>query len=331
MSTYRLALVTGADGLLGSHLVRRLLEGGISVRAAIEPKSDSPALKGLEVDQRACDLLADNGGLDEAMAGCDCVFHCAAITDMWADPEVAWKVNLEGTRKVLDACLKNGTRRLVHTGTASSFAFGPVDQPGDETGAFSPVYRGTPYMESKHQAMKLVFEYTKDRGFDAVVIAPTFLLGAFDYRPSGGELIRQFIKRGLKYVSSGGRNFAYAGDVAGAAVLALEKGKTGAAYITGGENLTYMDFFTRVARIAGVEPPRKVMPKTLIMVAGAAGSAYARVTGKRAMINLKMAKFSCYNTYYSSRKAAAELGMTFIPIETAIEESIESLREYGHV
>lgn len=331
MSNYSKALVTGADGLLGSNLVRNLLERGVEVRALIQPGVDSPTLDGLDIERRECDLLSDDDSMKEAFKGCDCCFHCAAITDMWADPEITWKVNLVGTRKVLEAFREEGIRRLVHIGTASSFKFGTRENPGDETGGFSRVYEGTAYMESKHHAMKLVQDQVAGKGIDAVIVAPTFLLGAYDYRPSGGELIRQFLSRGLKYVSSGGRNFAYARDVAEAAALALEKGKTGESYIAGGENLDYLDFFGRVAQIAGVDPPRRTIPDALVKAAGAAGSLFAAITKKRAVITWKMARFSCYDTYYSSRKAIEELGMPRSPVEVAIEESIKSLREYGHI
>lgn len=323
-------LVTGADGLLGSHLVRRLLEGGYEVRALLQPGSDSPTLHGLGIETYEGDIL---GGADElagAVEGCPYAFHCAAIANMWADPDLTRRVNFDGARNVFDACLSAGVERLVHIGSASSFSFGPMEAPGDETGPFPGAYRNVPYMESKHRAMKLLFEYVEGKNLDAVVVAPTFLLGDFDFRPSGGELIRQFINRGLKYISPGGRNFAYAGDVARAAVLALEKGRRGEAYIAGGENLCYYDFFTGVARIAGVEPPKRVIPKAAVMAAGAAGSLASRITGKQAVINTRMARFSCYDTYYSSGKAQRELGMEVSGIEVAIEESIGCLRAYGH-
>lgn len=324
-------LVTGADGLLGSHLVRKLIERGDQVAALVQKGTEAPTIEGLPLERFQGDLLEKESGLKQAVSGCQAVIHCAAIANMWADRDLTWAVNLEGTRKVLEACIDEGAGRLVHIGTASSFAFGPLEDPGDETKPFSPVYRGMAYMESKHRAMELVQEYVNERGLDAVVVAPTFLLGAYDYRPSGGELVKQFIKRGMKYVSPGGRNFAYAGDVAGAAAAALEKGEAGEAYIAGGENLTYFDFFTRVARAYGIDPPRRVIPKPVVIAAGATGSLYNKVSGKRTPIDLRMAKVSCYDTYYSSDKAKRELGMTETPIEAAIEESIDSLKEYGHI
>lgn len=324
-------LVTGADGLLGGHLVRKLLARDLSVRVFIQPGSASPSLAGLTLDRVEGDLIEDDGRLEEALPGCRYVFHCAAITDFWADPDLVWKVNLEGTRRMLDACLKADVERLVFVGSASSFQFGSLENPGDESAPYPRAYRGVPYMESKHKATELVREYTRDRGLDAVIVSPTFLMGGYDSRPSSGELIRQFLQRGLRVASPGGRNFACARDVAAAMTEALDKGRTGERYILGGQNLSYLDFFTRVARIAGVEPPRRVLPRAVVLAAGAAGSLSEKLTGRRAFLNLPMARMSCLSTFYSPAKAVAELGMPQTSIDAAIEESYKSLKEYGHI
>jgi len=325
-------LVIGADGLLGSHLVRKLIEREYAVRVFIQPQSKSPTLEGLPVELIRGDLLDADDRLEQAVDGCRYVFHCAAITDMWADRDITWKVNLGGTRRVLNACREKGVQRLVFTGSASSFQFGTVENPGDESGSFPAAYRGIAYMESKHRAMKLVLEYVDQLGLDAVVVAPTFLLGALDWRPSSGELIRQFLKRRMRFTSPGGRSFVHASDVALAMAAAAEKGEKGQCYIAGGHNLSYLDFFTKVANISrGVNPPRFVLPRSAVMACGAAGSLYGKVFSKRPPLNLKMAKLALFGTYYSSDKAARELGMPRTPIDVSIEESIKSLRDYGYV
>jgi dihydroflavonol-4-reductase len=325
-------LVIGADGLLGSHLVRKLIARDCSVRVFIQPQSRSPTLDGLPVQLIEGDLLDADDRLEQAVAGCHFVFHCAAITDMWADAGITWQVNLEGTRRVLSACLEKGVDRLVFTGSASSFQFGTIDNPGDESGSFPAAYRGIAYMESKYRAMQLVREYADRRGLDAVVVAPTFLLGALDWRPSSGELIRQFIKRKMRFTSPGGRNFVHASDVALAMVAAAENGEKGQCYIAGGHNVSYLDFFTKVANIAGgVKPPRFVLPKSAIMACGAAGSLYGKVFSRRPPLNLKMARLALCGTYYSADKVVRELGMPQTPIDTAIAESVNSLRDYGYV
>ncbi len=327
-----IALVTGPDGLLGSHLVRSLLDRSWSVRVLTQPGSSSPTLGDLPVDRVEGDLLDEGTSLENAVKGCDHVFHCAAITDLRADPELTWRVNLDGTRRILDACASQKVRRLVHTGSASSFQFGSMESPGDETAPFPQAHRGIAYMESKYQAMKEVQARVKDGTLDAVIVAPTFLLGSYDWRPSSGELIRQFIRRGLRFTSPGGRNFAHAADVAMALVSACEKGESGECYLAGGENLSYLQFFSRVASIAGsVEPPRLVLPAPIIRAAGFAGSVYSGIFRRPALLDNQMSRLSLYGTYYSSAKAVRVLGMPQTSIDGAIEASIQSLREYGHI
>lgn len=325
-------LVIGADGLLGSHLVRRLIEHDHSVRVLVHPQSRSPTLDGLPVQVTRADLLSDDECLERAVRGCRHVFHCAAITDPWSSPELTWKVNLEGTRKVIVACLAMGIERLVFTGSASTFQFGPPERPGDESGSFPQQYRGIAYMESKHAATRLVLDAVRQRGLDAVVVAPTFLLGDLDWRPSSGELIRQFIKRRLLFTSPGGRSFACAADVAEALLAAAERGRRGECYIAGGRNLSYLEFFGLVARIAGgVRPPRVVLPASVVVASGAVGSLVGRLASRKPALDLMTARLSIHGSYYSSAKAIGELGMPQTATEIAIEQSIRSLRNYGHL
>jgi dihydroflavonol-4-reductase len=325
------ALVTGADGLLGSHLVRQLLGQGLSVRVFVQPGLESPTLRDLPLDRVAGDLLADDRTVENAVHGCATVFHCAAITDLNADRDRVWRVNLDGTRRVLDACAREGVRRLIFTGSASSFQFGPLDAPGDETGGFPANYRGVPYMESKHQAMERVRRSALRGDVDAVIVAPTFMLGDLDSRPSSGELIRQFIVRGLRFTSPGGRNFVRAADVAAAMIAAMSKGRRGECYIAGGHNVTYLDFFTEVARIAGARPPKWVVPRSALLAVGAIGSAAGKLRGTRPPLDLRMARLASLGTYYSPRKAVAELGMPQTPWQTGIAETLAGLRAFGHL
>ncbi|MBI2604904.1 MAG: NAD-dependent epimerase/dehydratase family protein [Deltaproteobacteria bacterium] len=151
-------LITGADGLLGNNLVRELLDerNGHAVRVLLQPLAEGGSLSELNVEKVHADIISDVAILDESMKGCDGVFHCAAITDLLASHEAVDLVNVTGTRNIIESCLKNRVKRLVFVGSASSFQFGTRHCPGDETGGFSPTYKGMSYMESKHAAMKLV-------------------------------------------------------------------------------------------------------------------------------------------------------------------------------
>ncbi|MFH2006180.1 MAG: SDR family NAD(P)-dependent oxidoreductase [bacterium] len=323
-------LVTGGDGLLGSHLVRQLIERSFEVRVLVQPGSDAPTLAGLPIERIAADLTDDGPGLEEATRGCDGVFHCAAITSPFASSDLTWRVNLEGTRRVLDTCARQKVRRLVFVGSASSFQFGPLERPGDETGGFPAAYRGVPYMESKHQAMQLVQERARE-GLDAVIVAPTFMLGSHDWRPSSGELVRQYVQRGFPLVPPAGRSFAYAADVAAATIAAFERGRTGEVYILGGANLTYRDFFGRVAKLAGVAPPRGILPESALRGAGAVGSLVSGITGSAQGFDRTMARLALCGAYYSSAKAIRELGMAQTPVEVGIRDCLAGLREHGQL
>jgi dihydroflavonol-4-reductase len=184
-------------------------------------------------------------------------------------------------------------------------------------------------MESKYEASGLVRSYVKRHGLDAVIVAPNFMFGSYDSRPSSGELIRQYLNRNLGVVSPGRRNFVNARNVARAMVDALYQGKAGHSYILGGVNLSYHDFSSNVFRIEGKKPPRIVIPRALFKVGGACGSLYEKISPKKAFIEERLARFSCIKAYYSSAKAYQKLNLTQTNIETTIAESIQSLREYG--
>ena len=324
-------LVTGGDGLLGSHLVRQLVARGDDVRILVQRGSTSPTLRGLPVERVEGDLLEGAGPLLERLDGCRYVFHCAAIADPWAPAELTWRVNLDGTRAVLDAALRVGVDRLVFVGSASSFRYGTQASPGDERAGYPTAYRGIPYMESKHAAMRLVEDYVRRRGLDALTVAPTFLLGDHDWRPSSGELVRRFLAGELAAVSTGGRSFAYAADVATGMVNALARGRRGERYILGGENLTYREFFAHVGEIAGKRPPRWVLPAPVVLAAGLAGSVLGRVLSRSAGFGLTLARLAVVGAYYSSRKAIRELDLPQTHVATGIEDTIRCLRDFGHI
>jgi len=324
-------LVTGPDGLLGSNLVRELLGRGFSVRALIQPKSRSHTLDGLPIERCDGDIL-DPSSLKEAIRDREVVFHCAALTNLWP-PRAPWitEVNVEGTRNILKAVMNSPVKRLVHVGSASSFGFGPKENPGTEESPYLSGRFHMAYMDSKHTAQEMVRQHAQEGKLDAVIVNPTFMIGPFDSGPSSGELILGFIKRKLPFYPPGGRNFVHARDAAKGMIAALEKGRIGENYILGHQNLSYQEFFSKVASIAGIKPPKLQAPKPLILLAGLAGSAFGTISGRTPLISYMMAKISCLGNYYSPAKAVRELGLPQTPIETAIEDAYRWFKDNGYL
>lgn len=324
-------LVTGADGLLGSHIVRALLDAGQEVRALVQPGTTAPTLEGLNIERVDGDLL-DPNSLATAVQGCERVVHAAAITDMGASREKTFEVNVEGTRHLVDASLAADVKRLIFVSSASAHAPGTLEAPGDEASPFPDAHRGLAYAESKHAAAELVRSAVRDRGLDAVIVAPTFMLGDHDWRPSSGEMLRQYLERGIPAVPPGGRNFANAADVAAGVVAAAERGERGETYLLGGENLPYAAFFDAVARAACAPAPRWVLPKSVMLGFGAVGSLVGALNPAHPpQLDLRLARVATLDAYYSSAKAEREVGYVRTPIALGVASELGALRRFGHL
>ncbi len=316
-------LVTGADGLLGSNLVRELVRRNYQVRAFVLPDSPSKSLEGLPVEFcYGCILNPDS--LEKAMKGMEGVIHAAACTQCWPTrSRKIMDVNLEGTRHLIQVCSKATISKLVFISSASAFGFGSKSKPGDESTPFVGNKYGMDYIDSKYKAQQELLEAVKKNRLPATVINPTFMLGPFDSKPLGGRLILEMHRGGLCLCPPGGKNFVFVKDVATAIANALERGKIGECYITGHENLTYRVAFSRIAKALVLPPPKLEMPAPLIKLAGRAGSFVASIRGKRPLLSFPMAKISCDFQFFSSEKAVRELDMPQTPIEVAAREAFD--------
>jgi dihydroflavonol-4-reductase len=325
------AMVTGADGLLGSNLVRALLESGFEVRVMIHPASRSKTLDALPIERGAGNIL-ESKTVEDSARGCDAIFHVAASTALWPprDPMIT-AVNVDGTRNVLDAAVNCGVKRLVHVGSASSFGYGTKEKPGCEETPYKYSGFGLAYFDSKLEAQRMVLRYVKEKRLDAVVVNPTFMIGPHDSGPSSGKMIAKFAEMKLPFYPSGGRNFVHVRDVAAGMVAALQKGNSGECYLMGNRNMDMKEFFTEVARVAGFKPPKYKVPREVMLFSGMAGSAFGAVTGKPPEITLEMARSSCIGSYYSAAKAVRELGLPQTPVETAVEDAYRWLKDNGYI
>ena len=181
-------MVTGADGVLGSNLVRVLLDRGHVVRVLQLTGTTSPTLEGLPIEQRQGNIL-DPDSIEACMEGMEAVIHCAASTQVFpAKNNFIRRVNVEGTNNIAEACLKLSVQRLVYVGTANSFGTQP-DAPelADEGCDYTSHVYGLDYMDSKREAQELLVRRVAEDGLPAIVVNPTFMIGAYDSKPSSGQ------------------------------------------------------------------------------------------------------------------------------------------------
>ncbi len=323
-------LVTGATGLLGSNIAAELLHRGYEVRVLLRKSSNPIALKGLDVELFYGDIT-NAIDINAAAQGCNIIIHSAANTSQWGlESHLHDAVNIQGTQNVLNAVKKWGIERFVHVSTANMFRPGSRTQPGDETGSFSYTKLRTDYIDTKNRAQQLVLESVKNENIPAIVVNPTFMIGARDAKPSSGKMVLYYLKTPLVICPTGGKNFVPVQDVAVGAVNAAARGRIGECYLLAGENLTYQEFFKKINAVTGRTKPFFTAPSALLKTAGHAGDAISKLLGKRIPLSYTNTSMLTIDNYYTPQKAITELAMPQTPIEQAIKEAVNWFAQNGY-
>ncbi len=324
--------VTGANGLLGHNLTRELISRGYQVTAFVPRNEPTRFLETHPLlNIRRGNLLSYKEVL-EAMKGCDSVVHAGANTTISpAHDPLIFLVNVNGTRHVIDAALALHVRKMVNVASASMFGFGPMEHPGDESSPYNCAQFGMDYHLSKLMAYQEVQRAVRERGLNAVTVCPTYMLGAFDARPSSGAMLLALYQGKIPGYTGGGRNYIHVRDVAVGIVHALEYGSMGEAYILGNRNMDYKSAFALMAGVMHIEPPKIRFPDFAIKIFGALSSFIAWVRGTLPTISYKMSLVACADFYYSAKKAVRELNLPQTPIEIAVEDAMNWFSENGYV
>jgi dihydroflavonol-4-reductase len=313
-------LVLGATGHIGSVLARRLVEAGRPVRALVRSSSDRRPIAGLDIECVIGDVL-DRGSLDRAFHGCDTVFHLAASSG--GDPNVI-AVATRGTRNVVDAMEKCSTiTRAVYT--SSTVTVGYSADPGtrlDET-TFSRT-NASPYHTAKFEAEAWLRGRVAETRAPVVIVNPCVTIGPNDFRPTdANRFVLDYMRRPLPFYFAGGVTVADVDDVARGHLLALERGVPGQRYILGGDCVTVREHLTEVARLLGVRPPRVRIPKSALMVAAGVGAVVGALSRYRFPLRAGVVRHVVGRyAYYSSAKAAADLGYTWRAHREAVERTV---------
>ena len=312
-------LVTGANGLLGTNVIHALVAAGYNAIGLLRRKdSFRGALSGsLELVEGDITSQTDVMG---AATGCDAIIHCAACTSQKAGMKTYYNVNMGGTMNILEAAKALGIRRVVTISTANIFAYGSLEHPGDESKESVPPFLESGYVLSKLAAQECLKEYNKY--LEAITLCPTFMLGPYDSKPSSGRIILMGYKRKLMFYPPGGKNFVAVQDVAGCAVSALTKGVPGTAYIIGGENMSYKDFFRLLSERTGNKCLMFKIPECMLKAIGTLGSFIENKFNITNEFNAANMEMLCIGNYYSNDRAAKELGFSCRPIGEAVDEAI---------
>ena len=259
------ALVTGANGFTGSHLVKVLANNGDRVVGLVRKSSNCDRLANCDVELVYGDIT-DSAALQQAMTGVDVVFHTAAYVELGIVNEKEMeRVNVAGTRTVLEVAKACSVGKIVYCSTIGIF--------GDTGGqtineGFERTQQGfsSAYDHTKYLAQELVDSFAS-KGLPVVSVLPSGIFGADD--PHFRPILQQFIKKRLKLWAGGSRvtGIVHVDDLAAAMILAAEKGINGDKYIISAGDLTTKEMFATMASFTGIPAPREA-PKWLVRLAG---------------------------------------------------------------
>jgi dihydroflavonol-4-reductase len=276
--------------------------------------------------------------LKEAMKGADWCFHLAASYHLWLpDYRPMYRVNVQGTRNVLEAAASAGCSRIVYTSTVG--CFGPPNQhngtftPIDEDAEVGEAQMSNHYKRSKWQAEQIALGLARD-GLPIVVVNPSAPFGPRDSKPTPtGKVIVDYLNRKMPAHLDTGLNWVHVRDVAVGHVLAAEKGRFGERYILGSAvgNLTMSEGFHIMEELTGLPAPRMRVPYPVALAVAYVDETLSRLTGKppRAMLaGVRMAK---HKMFYNPAKAIRELGMPQTDPRQALREAIDWFLENGYV
>jgi dihydroflavonol-4-reductase len=316
-------LVTGASGFVGGHVARLLAERGERVRILVRPSSNLAGVSDLNVDRFTGDLRNPES-LAGAVKGCELVYHVAADYRLWArDAAELYRVNVEGTRNLLEAARREGVGRVVYTSTVGCIGIRGDGTPGDEDSPVTLEEMTGAYKRSKFLAEQAALQYARE-GLDVVVVNPTAPVGDRDLKPTPtGRMIVDFMNGRMPAYVDTGLNLVDVRDVAQGHLAAALSGRRGERYILGARNMTLREILEELSRLGGRPAPKIRIPYAVAWGYAAAGTALARWTGREPRAPLDAVRMARKKMFVRTEKAAKELGFAPGPVEEALRRAIE--------
>ncbi len=326
-------LITGSTGFIGNHVTRMALEKGDDIRCMVMPGEDRSPLDGMDVEFVEGNLL-DADSLQNVVKGVDKIYHLAALFAVWTkDPDLHFKINVDGTRALMKAAMREGVEKVVYTSSVAALGCpGNGDCSTEET-EFNAWPWASEYILSKYISHEMVKGLVGE-GLPATMVMPGLPFGPGDRAPTPtGTMILRSLSGDMKNYWEGGSCPVDVRDVAAGHVLAMEKGRVGQSYILGNKeaNMPTRDLIQLIGKIAGMEGAgtKEVSAKTMLRVAKAM-ELWSKISGKAPPTTVKNTVFTLQPFYIDPSKAIEELGLPQTPIETAITDSIAWFRENGY-
>ena len=280
-------LITGATGLVGSHLIQQLVKTDSPVRALY--RKEIPLNEfGTKVDWVKGDIL-DIFSLEDAMQGVKQVYHCAAIVSFNPSKiKSLQKTNIEGTANIVNACINTGVKKLLFVSSVAALGRIREDKPIDESMSWTPETSNSEYGKTKYLAELEVWRGMGE-GLDVAVVNPVIILGSGDWT-SGSSAIFKSAYDEFPWYTSGMSGFVDVNDVVNAMIIIMQSTISGERFIISGADAFYKDIFEMMAKYFNKKVAHKKVTPFLANIVWRLEAIKAKFTGKDPLLTKETAK-----------------------------------------
>ncbi len=318
--------VTGATGLVGSHVVRRAVAEGHDVTLFRRPTSSLRALRGVRPKEVVGDIC-DRAALFRGMKHSDLVIHSAALITYNRNRVLeSHRANVEGTHAVVEAAGELAIPKVIYVSSIVTIASSLPGSLANEETPYNLKKWDSPYFVSKRVAEEMVLQEAK-KGLPVVIVNPAAIFGPYDYNLHVTSYVRAVAQRKVRWWVRGGTNFVDVEDVVDGIFRAAEQGRIGERYILGGENVEIRDLLLRIASLTGVRAPQSEMPiwyygglKALLRTAEQFGY-------RGELTSDLIERVTKLRLFFDLSKAQNELGYFPRPIEDALRRTYDWLKK----
>ena len=326
-------LVTGATGLVGSHLLFQLIEAGEICKALYRSEHKIKLVEKLfhyynspDAEVLFSKIIWVKGdlnvpeSLESLFLNVDYVYHCAAKVSFFkADFEACMKENRNATANVVNYSLKNSVKKLCYVSSTAALGSNPNGLTNEET-LWAPGPGVSGYSISKFSAEKEVWRGIEE-GLPAVILNPCLILGPGDWQ-SGSLSIFRSAKKGLLFYTSGSNAVVDVRDVARSMCLLMNSSIVSERFLCIGENVTFQHLFTVLSKRFNTAPPKISVPKFLSLFAGTVLEFISQISRKRNGFSVETAHSSYKNIVYDKSKLMQAIPIQFYTLEETIDNAI---------
>ncbi|HSC76880.1 MAG TPA: NAD-dependent epimerase/dehydratase family protein [Pseudomonadales bacterium] len=317
------ALVIGASGFVGSHVVKALCANQRSVRAMVRRNSNVSALAGLDMEICYGDVL-DPDSLQQAMQDCTTVFYCVVDTRAWLDdPAPLFRCNVDGLRNAMEAALANQIQKFIFTSSMVTIGLNKNRKPTEQD-PFNWHDSAPDYALSRVQAEDLLFEYCRKRQLPGIALCVANTYGPGDVQPTPhGKLLWAAARGSMQMAMDCGAPWVDIRDAADAMILAETKGIIGERYIIAAGYVTQAELYEKAATLMGNKKP-VVMPLAIVYVIAWLTQTIGKLLGKKNIkLRVDSVKLAHVFSDMDNSKAKRELGWQPRPLEETVQDAVQ--------